>query len=180
MPVTSYYKFEKERWDGNVMRFYKFKNDKAGKLGTEPLPDGDVKAFRFTTPDKLLSLVGRTNVKYIPIGEEVEMELGNDLEVRVEPKLMGWEKTNLRFNNNGDIDGWTVRETWETEVQNSKDIPIVLDVRRNFSGDWTIETTAKFEKVDANKVKFVMPLKPLEQRKWSYTLTTNFGTAATR
>ncbi len=180
VPVTSYYKFEKERWDGNVMRFYKFKNDKAGKLGTEPLPDGDVKAFRFTTPDKLLSLVGRTNVKYIPIGEEVEMELGNDLEVRVEPKLMGWEKTNLRFNNNGDIDGWTVRETWETEVQNSKDIPIVLDVRRNFSGDWTIETTAKFEKMDANKVKFVMPLKPLEQRKWSYTLTTNFGTNATK
>ena len=180
VPVTSYYKFEKERWDGNVMRFYKFKNDKAGKLGTEPLPDGDVKAFRFTTPDKLLSLVGRTNVKYIPIGEEVEMELGNDLEVRVEPKLMGWEKTNLRFNNNGDIDGWTVRETWETEVQNSKDIPIVLDVRRNFSGDWTIETDAKFERVDANKVKFVTPLKPLEQRKWSYTLTTNFGTAATR
>src|ERR1051326_334286 len=80
VPIVSYYKYERERWNDSVMRYYRFKNDKASKLGNEPLPDGAVKAFRFITPDKLYSFVGRTNVKYIPINEQVEMELGNDLE----------------------------------------------------------------------------------------------------
>jgi len=180
VPLTSYYKFEKERWGERVLRFYKFKNDKENKLGNEPLPDGAVKAFRFISPDKLYAFVGRTAVKYIPIGEEVEMELGNDLEVLVKPKLMNWEKSDLRFDANGNVKGWTIKETWEIEIQNSKEIDITLDIRRNFAGDWTLETAAKYEKVDANKVKFVLPLKPGEKQKITYDLTTRQGINAQR
>ncbi len=46
VPVTSYYKFEKERWGDSVMRYYRFTNSVPSKLGKEPLPDGTVKAFR--------------------------------------------------------------------------------------------------------------------------------------
>ena len=63
---------------------------------------------------------------------------------------------------------------------NSKDIDIVLDIRRNFEGDWDIKTDAKFEKVDATKVKFVFPLKPREKRKFSYELVTRYGVNVTR
>ena len=73
VPIVSYYKFERERWGDRVIRYYRFKNDKDSKLGTEPLPDGDVKAFRTVTADNLCAFVGRTNVKYIPIGEQVEI-----------------------------------------------------------------------------------------------------------
>ena len=38
VPITSYYKYEKERFGPAVMRFYKFKNDEKSKLGKEPLP----------------------------------------------------------------------------------------------------------------------------------------------
>jgi hypothetical protein len=34
--------------------------------------------------------------------------------------------------------------------------------------------------VDANKVKFVLPLKPREKKTISYQLTTNFGSNVTR
>jgi hypothetical protein len=34
--------------------------------------------------------------------------------------------------------------------------------------------------VDANKVKFVLPLKAREKRQLSYDVTTNFGSNATR
>src|SRR5207245_2230015 len=81
VPITSFYKYEKERWQDQVMRYYRFTNSAPSKLGNEPLPDGDVKAFRFVTDDKLYALLGRTAVKYIPVNESVEMELGNDLEV---------------------------------------------------------------------------------------------------
>ena len=180
VPLTSYYKFEKERWGDAVMRYYKFTNSVPSKLGKEPLPDGAVKAFRVVTDDQLYSFVGSTSVKYIPIGESVEMELGNDLEVLVKPALMNWEKTDIKFNAQGDVVGWTVKETWEFEVQNSKDIEVVLDIRRNFAGDWTLVTAAKYEKVDATKVKFVLPLKAREKQKFSYELTTRLGTNAVK
>ena len=180
VPITSYYKFEKERWGAAVMRYYRFTNSEPSKLGREPLPDGEVKAFRLVTDDNLYGFVGRTAVKYIPVNETVEMELGTDLEVLVKPTLMNWEKTNLQFDGNGNVKGWTVKETWQVEVQNSKDIDMVLDVRRNFAGDWSLKTEAAYEKVDANKVKFVLPLKAREKRQFSYDVTTNFGSNATR
>jgi hypothetical protein len=180
VPITSYYKFEMERWGDQVIRHYKFKNDKESKLGNEPLPDGAVKAVRQVSTDSLLAFTGATSVKYIPVNEEVEMELGNDREVLVKPRLMNWVKQDVRFDRDGNVAGWTTIETWEIELQNSKDIPIVLDVRRNFAGDWTLKTDAAFEKVDATKVKFVQPLQPRAKQTLTYELTTRYGTNVTR
>ena len=180
VPLTSYYKYEKERWGDSVVRFYRFKNDKASKLGHEPLPDGQVKAFRFVSDDLLYSFVGRSTAKYIPVDEQVELELGNDLEVMVKPALVNWIKTDLQFDQFGNVKGWTIKETWEIEVQNSKEIDVVLDIRRNFAGDWSLATRAEYESVDATKVKFVLPLKSREKKKFAYELTTRHGTNVTR
>jgi len=113
VPITSFYKFEAEQWGDRVVRYYRFTNSMAAKLGNEPLPDGVVKAFRFASDDNLYSFVGSTAVKYIPINDQVDLELGNDLEVRARPTLMSWEKTELRFDNFGNVQGWTTRETWQ-------------------------------------------------------------------
>ena len=180
VPITSYYKFERERWGETVMRYYRFTNSVPSKLGKEPLPDGAVMAFRLATDDQLYAFVGRTTVKYIPIDETVDLELGADPEVLVKPTLMNWEKTDLRFDPHGDVKGWTVKETWQFEAQNSKDIAVVLDLRRNFTGDWSLTTAANHEKVDANKVKFVLPLQPREKQKFTYELTVRHGINATK
>jgi hypothetical protein len=180
VPITSYYKFEKERWGDQVMRYYQFTNALPSHLGNEPLPDGSVQAFRVVTGDRLYAYVGATSVKYIPINETVDMELGADQEVLVKPRLMNWEKTNLRFDRDGNVGGWTTKETWEFEVQNSKEIGVVLDIRRNFSGDWTVETATPYEKVDANKIKFVLPLQPREKKTFHYELTTRYGLNASK
>jgi len=180
VPIVSYYKYEREQWGNRVIRFYRFKNDQESKLGNEPLPDGLVNAFRTVTADNLYAYVGRTTVKYIPIGEQVELNLGNDLEVMVKPRLMNWEKLDLRFDKDGRVAGWMTRETWEIEVQNSKEIDVVLDVRRTFGGDWDLKTEADFEEVDAQKVKFVRPLDSREKGKFTYVLTTRHGINATR
>jgi hypothetical protein len=178
--AASYYKFEREFWGDEAMRFLRFKNDKASKLGNEPLPDGAVRVFRNATADQLYAYVGATSVKYIPINEQVELELGADQDVLVKPTLMDWQKTNLAFDQFGNVKGWTTKETWKIELQNSRDIDVTVDVRRNFAGDWTLATTATNEKVDANKVKFVVPLKPREKREITYELTTRLGSNATR
>ena len=144
------------------------------------MPDGDVKAFRLATADNLYQFIGRTSVKYIPINEAVEMELGPDREVLVKPTLTNYVKQDISFDNNGNVKGWTTKETWEIELQNSKDIDVVLDVRRNFRGDWSLTTPAAYEKVDATKVKFVLPLKPREKQKFTYEVTVKHGTNATK
>ncbi len=180
VPITSYYKYERERWGDTVMRYYKFTNSVPSKLGKEPLPDGGVMAFRTVTKDHLYSFVGRTAVKYIPIGETVEMELGNDLELLVQPKLMNWEKTDVGFDAFGNVNGWTTKDTWQIELQNSKNIPVMVDVRRNFAGDWDAASADKYEKVDATKIKFVIPLAPGAKQIITYTLTTRHGVNAKR
>jgi len=180
VPVTSYYKFEKERWGDAVLRHYRFTNSVPSRLGQEPLPDGAVKAFRLASDDGLYQYLGATQVKYIPIKETVELELGNDPEVMIKPVLMDWQKLEIKFDQKGNISGWTTRETWQFEVQNSRDIDVVLDIRRNFGGDWSVVTDAPHEKVDANKVKFIVPLKPREKQTFTYELTTRNGVNVTR
>ena len=176
MPLTSFYKYEREIWGDKVMRFYRFTNSEPARLGKEPLPDGSVKAFRFVSDDLLYAFVGRAAVKYIPVNERVDMELGADLEVIVKPTMTNWAKLDLNFDNRRNVSGWTEKQWWQIEVQNSKDIPVTVDVRRNFSGDWEIESATSYEKVDANKVKFLVPLKPREKTKFTYVLTQRHGT----
>lgn len=180
VPITSFYKFERERWGDQVIRFYRFTNSEPSHLGSEPLPDGTVQAFRQVSPDHLYSHLGQTSVKYIPINEAVDLELGNDQEVLVKPKLLNWVKTDLAFDREGNVKGWTTKETWEIELQNSKPIDVVVDIRRNFAGDWALETGASYEKVDAGKVKFVQPLPAQAKGKITYELTMRHGTNAQR
>ncbi len=180
VPITSLYKFEREVWGERVQRFYRFTNSVVAHLGEEPLPDGAVKAFRMVTPDRLTSFVGSTIVKYIPVNEQVDLALGHDREMRVVPTLMSWEKSALAFDGQGNVSGWTTRETWTVEIQNSKEIAVVLDIRRNFSGDWSLETKTTYEKVDANKIKFLLPLPPYAKQDITYTLTTRHGTSVTK
>ena len=180
VPITSYYKFEREVSGLEVGRFYRFTNSIPSKLGNEPLPDGGVYAMRLASDEKLYNFVGRTSVKYIPVNEAVELDLGHDQEVLVKPKLMTWEKLDVQFDNAGNVKGWTIKETWEIELQNSKEIEVTVDLRRNFSGDWTLETPAKYEKMDATKIKFLLPLKAKEKQTIRYQLTTRFGTNATK
>ena len=108
VPLTALYKFERERTGLQVVRYTSFTNSQPAKLGKEPLPDGRVQAFRLDTPDRLMTYVGATAVKYIPINEKVELELGADQNVLVKPTLMNWEKTNLAFDQNGNVKGWKI------------------------------------------------------------------------
>ncbi|MDB6128918.1 MAG: hypothetical protein JWM04_25 [Verrucomicrobiales bacterium] len=180
IPLSSLYKFESDHYGDECIRFYQFTNSVASHLGREPLPDGDIQAFRLASNDSLFNFVGHSSTKYIPMNEQVEVAFGNDEEVQVRPKLMQWVKQDLRFDNNGNVAGWTLKQTFQIEMQNSKTIPVTLDIRRSFSGDWTLETTAPYLAVDSNKIKFGRQLTPHSSQTLTYTVITREGTNATR
>jgi hypothetical protein len=72
------------------VRFLSFKNDEAHKLGQSPIPDGLLTVCRAVDEQKHLSYEGRSSFKYIPVNDEVELNLGAVADVVVEPTLMDY------------------------------------------------------------------------------------------
>ncbi len=79
MPVVNLYKYEEERYRSSVVRFLSFKNDKEHKLGRTPIPGGVLKVYRAADAQEHLSYAGQSSFKYIPVDEDVELNLGRGL-----------------------------------------------------------------------------------------------------
>jgi hypothetical protein len=180
VPVISYYKQDTDRLGFGVMRYLQFSNTVAAGLGKEPLPDGRFNTFRISSSDDRWDFVGSAGLKYIPIGETVELDLDMDPEVLVEPRLMDYRKENILFDTNGNVAGWTTIEEWVIDFQNAKTIPVTLDVRRNFSGDWEIATKDDYQSLDANTIKVVRRLPAGASGSFRYALTERHGSASQR
>jgi len=180
VPVVNLYKYEEERYGASVVRFLSFKNDKEHKLGDTPIPGGMLKVYRGVDEKGHLSYVGQSSFKYIPVDEDVELNLGAVPNVVVEPKLMDFRTENYRYyKQNGDISGWDEIRTFNIEVRNTREIPVKVEIRRNFNTSyWDLKKSGDFddfEKVDKDTVKFTLILKPNTAEKFEYVLTTYHG-----
>jgi hypothetical protein len=180
IPVVNLYKYEEERYRSNVMRFLSFKNDKEHKLGRTPIPGGVLKVYRTADAQEHLSYAGQSSFKYIPVDEDLELNLGAVSDIVVEPTLMEVRTDNYRFDRNRNVAGWDEIRTFEVTVKNTRDIPVKVEIRRNFPTTyWTLQHSGAvedFEKVDQNTVKFGLLLSPRSERKFQYILTTYNGT----
>ncbi len=182
VPVVNLYKFEEERYGPSVVRFLSFKNDQEHKLGQTPIPDGSLKVYRSVDDQKHLSYEGQSAFKYIPVNDEVELNLGAVADVVVEPKLTDYKTENFRFNNKGNISGWDEVKTFTVEVRNTRDVPAKIEIVRNFgTPNWDLKRAGDetaFEKVDLDTVKFTLELPPQSKKTFEYTLTTYQGVRA--
>jgi hypothetical protein len=176
VPVINLYKYEQERYGNAVVRFLSFKNDKEHKLGDTPIPGGMLKVYRGVGDKGHLSYTGQSSFKYIPIDEDVELNLGAVGDVVVEPTLMDFETKNYRFDRDRNISGWDEVRKFKIEVKNTRDIVVKVEVQRNFPTQyWKLETKQDFEKVDLDTVKFTLVLEPRSAKKLEYVLTTYHG-----
>ena len=89
VPVVNLYKYEQQRYGNSVVQFLSFKNDEEHELGDTPIPGGMLKVYRNAGDAGHLSYTGQSSFKYIPVDEDVELNLGPVANVVVEPKLMG-------------------------------------------------------------------------------------------
>ncbi|UCG56144.1 MAG: DUF4139 domain-containing protein [Phycisphaerales bacterium] len=179
VPVVNLYKYEEQRYGPNVVRFLSFKNDAKHNLGDTPIPGGRLKVYRSAGGQGHLSYAGQSSFKYIPVDEEVELNLGPVSDVVVEPKLMDFRTENYRFDQRGDVSGWDEVRDFTIEIKNTRDIGVKVEVRRNFDTQyWALErsdSVGDFEKVDLDTVKFTLVLEPRSVQKFGYTLTTYQG-----
>ena len=179
VPVVNLYKYEEERYGLSVVRFLSFKNDKEHELGETPIPGGMLKVYRNVGNEGHLSYTGQSSFKYIPVDEDVELNLGAVANVVVEPKLMDFKTENYRFDRRGNVSGWDEIRTFKIEVKNTRDIGVKVEIKRNFNTSyWKLTRSGdfgKFEQVDKDTIKFTLTLKPKSVRKFEYVLSTYHG-----
>ncbi|MBL7188564.1 MAG: hypothetical protein ISS70_19745 [Phycisphaerae bacterium] len=174
--VESLYKYDEDRWSKQAIRFVSFANDDEHNLGDTPIPDGAVKIYGQAGGQGYLSYVGGTSIKYIPVNEEVELNLGPARLVEVEPKLMAFETENHVFDNEGNVAGWDEIRTWRIEIANSRVLPIEIEITRDLgTAYWTLQTEMPYEKHDATHARFKTQLQPQSRQSLSYTVTTYHG-----
>jgi hypothetical protein len=182
VPVINLYKYEQERYGPSVVRFLSFKNDEAHKLGRTPIPDGTLKVYRLADEQRHLSYEGQSSFKYIPVNEEVELNLGPVADVVVEPTLMDYRTENHRFDSRGNVSGWDEVQVYKVEVRNTRDVPAKVEMTRNFPTQyWDLKRAGaidNFEKVDLDTVKFTVELPAHTKKTFEYTLTIYQGVRA--
>jgi hypothetical protein len=179
VPVVNLYKYEEQRHGPFVVRFLSFKNDEEHELGDTPIPGGMLKVYRDTGEGGHLSYTGQSSFKYIPVDEDVELNLGPVANVVVEPKLMDYKTENYRFDNRGNVSGWDEIRTFKIEVKNTRDIDVKVEIKRNFDTQyWDIRNNGDFgdfEKVDLTTVKYTLTLEPRSTKSFEYVLRTYHG-----
>ena len=179
VPVESLYKYDEDRWGDQTVRFVSFVNDAEHKLGETPIPDGKVKIYRQTGEDKGLSYVGGTDIKYVPVNEEVELQLGAAREVKVEPKLMDFRTENYVFDRKGNVAGWDEIRLWRVTVANTRQLPVKLEITRGFgTTDWSLaqqEGKAAYQKHDARRGRFTLVVDPRSKEVFEYEVRSYHG-----
>jgi len=172
--VINLYKYEEERYGAGVIRFLSFKNDKEHHLGETPIPGGLLKVYRNVDEQQHLSYTGQSEFKYIPVGEDVELNLGRVADVVVEPKLMDYATENYRFDRNGNVSGWDDLLTFQIEVKNTRDLPVKVEIKRNFPTQyWQIKNSGdvgEYAKEDLDTVKYTLTLEPFSKKTFSYVV----------
>jgi hypothetical protein len=179
VPVINLYKYEQERYGDSVRRFISFKNDADHQLGETPIPGGMLKVYRTADVTEHLAYVGQSEFKYIPVDEDVELNLAPVADVVVKPTLIDFKTENCRFDRRGNISGWDEIRTFKIEVKNTRYIDAKVEIKRNFGTQyWDLSTSGQrgeFERVDLDTVKFTLVLEPRTAKTFEYVLRTYHG-----
>jgi len=177
--VKSLYKYDEERWETETIRFVAFTNDEKHNLGQTPIPNGDVKIYSQADDLGYLSYVGGTSIKYIPVNEEVELNLGAARLVNVEPKLMDFKTENYVFDTKNNVAGWDEVRTWKIEVTNTRTLPIEVEITRGLdTAYWELKLDGRdisYQKYDVTHARFKLSLEPRSKRMFEYTVRTYHG-----
>src|SRR5437868_14465784 len=94
VPFKIQYRYRPQEYGEQLVRMYLLTNNKESKLGDTPLPDGVVRVFRQNGRDGLSYLMQQP-IKYIPIGDKIELNLGPDPEVIFELIKLRFSRDNI-------------------------------------------------------------------------------------
>jgi hypothetical protein len=175
IPIEMRYEYDPRRWGATVTKLYTFKNDTEHKMGETPMPEGMFYIFgddgRGGTNFK-----GNVSHKYVPVGEDYEINLGDDGRLLLEARTMSLQRENVEYDRSGDPIGWDERRVVEIEARNSLERAVPVKIVRQFGGDWTIEKPSdEFKKLDRETVEWMVEAPALGKKVIRFTLVERKG-----
>ena len=186
------YRYRPAEYGDQLMRMYLLTNNEDSKLGQSPMPDGVVRVFR-DNGRRGLSYLTAHSIKYIPIGDKIELPLGVDPNVIFElVKLRAWrdniwmklrgvdvfrrvDGNDVAIDVRSTVAGWDDHAVYTQRVRNYSEKPIELEIRRGFSGDVTFRSELNPTLHDFSTPQFTATVKPGESAELLFEIATKQG-----
>lgn len=191
-PLKIEYRYRPREYGEQLVRMYLLANDEESNLGTTPLPDGVVRVFRDNGRDGLSYLAQQT-IKYVPIGDKIELNLGVDPEVVFElvktraareeiwTQIHGTDTFKLvgddarREEENAAVVGWNDRLSYQQRIRNYTARPINVEIRRPYEGHITFVSQLEPKLHDYQTVELTAKVEPGEKENLDFTIVQHLG-----
>jgi len=192
VPIDIQYRFRPRQYGNQLVKLYILNNTEEDSLGTTPMPDGVYRIFKQSGDDGLL-YTAQQSVKYVAIGDKIELNLGPDPDVIFELEQVKAARDNFIFKVHGvnvyrrlgergiqieardDIAGWDDTAWFEQRIFNTNQRPITIEVRRQFGGDVTFTSNLDAKMHDVNTVQYTATIPASTDQTLSYTVITRQG-----
>ncbi len=137
---------------------YRIVNDTKSGLGKFALWGGKARIFQ-DDGHKSTIFLGEDLTGRVPVGEKMELYIGDSRDIVVTQRKMRDRQINVRRNNKGKIILYDTDEQIVAKVENFKDSPAVLTMIQHIPGQWDMEKcNMKYERKDAGTLKFEITL----------------------
>jgi len=194
-PVKIQYRYRPNEYGDQLVRMYLLTNDVKSQLGTSPLPDGIVRVFRDNGRDGL-SYLTQQPIKYIPIGDKIELNLGVDPEVIFELIKLRIFRDELWLQINGvrelrkvggdavvkeelaALVGWDDHEIFSQRIRNYTGKEIEVEVRRTFPGHIIFKSQLEPVLFDYQTPQFLAKIAPGQRADLLFEIIRKQGTSA--
>ncbi len=192
VPFRIQYRYRKPEYGQQFVRMYLLTNDVDSGLGTTPLPDGMVRVFRNNGRDGLSYLAAQA-IKYVPIGDKIELNLGPDPEVVFELikrrawrdniwMLLGGTSTyrrvadgRIRVEVNSSVAGWDDHSAMVQRIRNYTSKPIDVEIRRSYDGHVVFRSALCGKSHDYRTVQFGTLVPPSKTADLAYEIVRSQG-----
>ena len=173
VPITKVWTWDaaNKPWDpddvqGNVgiPVTYEVANAEPSGLGKFAMWGGKVRAYQHDGHGGTIFL-GEDNVGLTPVGENMDVGIGDSRDIVVTQRMMHSKKINVRRNNNNRVVLYDTDELVAAKVENFKDQPAVLTMVQHISDQWDmIKCNMPYERKDAGTLEFKIELPPRSKK----------------
>jgi hypothetical protein len=168
VPITKVWTFDAARlpWDPEQLEnrnvgipvSYRIINDAKSKLGEYALWGGKARLFQDDGHGSTIFL-GEDVTGLVPVGEKMELYIGDSRDIVVTQRKMRENQINLRKNNRERVILYDTDEIITAKIENFKDGPAVLTMIQHIPGEWDMDQcNMKYVKKDANTLEFEIEL----------------------
>ncbi len=168
VPITKVWTFDAARlpWDPEKLEnknvgipvSYRIVNDGKSQLGQFALWGGKARLFQ-DDGQKSTIFLGEDVTGLVPVGEKMELYIGDSRDIVVTQRKMRDVQINQRKNNSERVVLYDTDEIITAKIENFKDSPAILTMIQHIPGQWDMEQCdMEYVKKDASTLEFEVTL----------------------